>query len=195
MEWIGARCLNTFTHSGPWHIPAQNGGKEPVQISTFIKGNAKTSDRCDQQGWDPAQHCCEEQGRCGEDERAPNTSWDSLPEENAAMALCLHRTWTKENLHQHVPRGALPHPNTQEWLDTPPRCSTEAVLLHYHVVPGPASAGNCPCTCMDLFFTSAQRQTYPCSWCFACERSGLQAALLPPHLAKEGQMSAKSGNT
>lgn len=90
-------------------------------------------------------------GGYGQDERAPNTSWKSLPQTNAATALSLHRTRTKENLQQAVPSRAPLHPNTQEQLHTPPRCSTEPVLLHCHMLPGPSSAWSCPRACMDLY--------------------------------------------
>lgn len=45
--------------------------------------------------------------------KGPLTCWDPLLEANTATAPSLHRTFTKANLHQHVPRGAPPHPKCQ----------------------------------------------------------------------------------
>lgn len=92
----------------------------------------------------------------------PSPAGMHLLEANMATALSLHRTFTKANLQQHVPRGAPPHPNTPGQLHTPPRCITEPILLHYHRGSGPASAWSCPCSCMGLYFTNVQIQT--CAW-------------------------------
>lgn len=127
MQSVGAGCLIIFTY------PGQNSGKQLVSTT-----------------YDNYQGQCQNQwvlwtarlGPCSvmlQGTRTPLTCWDPLLR---ATALSLHRTFTEANLHQHVARGAPPHPNTQGQLHTPPRC--------IRACSSPLPHGIRPCFCLKL---------------------------------------------